>query len=127
MAIKLFERRVCPIALIAATIGASGCTGAPSNGGAFAAELTLLDGAGRSHAFPLGHFPTFERCTEVLEFEISSYERDRGDLVFFTNADYSYGGHRTGELTVSNRIVAARCGDTRVSLSSAGSLPATGR
>ncbi len=76
--------------------------------GPYKAYLLLKDTSGISHDFYLGGHNRLENCIEMIEFEVSTYERDY-NRKFYTNAEIDYGGHKSDKLFVEHLIVGAQC------------------
>lgn len=77
--------------------------------GPFKAYLLLQATDGKKKQdFYLGGYSSLSRCVTLIEDEIEGYDRDLAGR-FYTNVDFTYGGHKTKSLTVEHQIIGFRC------------------
>lgn len=76
--------------------------------GPIKAYLKLKDANGIVRDFYLGGYHSYEDCIGILEFEVTTYEREQG-LRFYTNTEINYGGRKSKTLSMEHLIVGVQC------------------
>jgi len=79
-------------ALVALAFAISSCK---KEGGDYNSYLILRGDDGKSRLFLLGEHASYGDCAEMGVYEAENYESEQN--VFWTNPEFSYGGHKVSE------------------------------